>query len=62
MAKTTRQETVHHRGYAVKVITAMNNAMEAENLAPELGVCYEPPDTLPSDTRLHRLPVALLNV
>ena len=29
---------------------------------PELRVCCQPPDTLPSDTRLHRLLVALLGV
>ena len=31
VAKTTKEETVYHRGYAVKVTTAMKDAMEAEN-------------------------------
>ena len=62
MAKTTKEETVYHRGFAVKVTTAMKDAMEAESWAPELWVCYQPPDALPSDTRLHLLLVALLGV
>ena len=36
--------------------------MEAKDGTPELRVCYQPSDTLPSDTRLHRLLVALLGV
>ena len=36
--------------------------MEAKNWTPELRVCCRPPDTLPSDTRLHRLLVALLGI
>ena len=35
--------------------TAMKDAMEAKDWAPELRVCRQPPKTLPSDTRLHRL-------
>ena len=62
MAKTTRVETVYHRGCAVKVTTTMKDTMEAENWAPELRVCFQPSATLPSDTRLHRLLVALLGV
>ena len=62
MAKTTKTETVYHKGFAVKVTTAMKDAMEAENWAPELRVCCQPPDALLSDTRLHRLLVALLGV
>ena len=61
MAKTTRMENVYHRGYAIKVTAAMKDTMEAENWAPELRVCCQP-DALPSDTRLHRLLVALLGV
>ena len=61
VAKTTRMETVYHRGCAVKVTAAMKDTMEAENWAPELRVCYQPLDALPSDTRLHLL-VALLGV
>ena len=48
MAKTTRMETVYHGGYPIKVTTAMKDAMEAKEWA--------------SDTRLHRLLVALLRV
>ena len=47
---------------AVKVTAAMKDAMETQNWVPELGVCCQPPDALPSDTRLHRLLVALLGV
>ena len=46
---TTKTETVYHRGFAVKVTTGMKDAMEAENWAPELRVCCQPPDALPSD-------------
>ena len=62
VAKTTKDETVYHSGFAVKVTTAMKDPMEAENWAQELRVCCQPPDALPSDTRLHRLVVALLGV
>ena len=62
VAKTTKEETVYHRGCAVKVSTAMKDTMEAEHLALEPHVCCEPPDALPSDTRLHRLLVAPLGV
>ena len=61
-AKTTRVETVYHGGYPVKVTTAMKDTMEAKDWTPELRVCCQPPDTLPSNTRLHRLLVALLGV
>ena len=46
---------MYHQGYAVKVTTAMKDAMEAENWALELRVCCQPPDAAPSDTRLHPL-------
>ena len=62
VAKTTRVETVYHGGYPVKVATAMKDTMEAKDWTPELRVCCQPLDTLPSDTRLHRLLVALLGV
>ena len=62
MANTTRMKTVYHGGYRIKVTTAMKDAMEAKDWAPELRVCYQPPNTPPSDTRLHRLLVALLGV
>ena len=61
-AKTTKEETVYHKGYAVKVFTAMKTTMEAECWAPEFRVCCEPPDAMPSNTRWHRLLVALLGV
>ena len=56
------EETVYHKGYAVKVSTAMKAAREAERWAPELWVRCQPPNAMPSDTRLHRLLVALLDV
>ena len=62
VAKTTRVETVYHRGNAIKVTTAMKDTMEAKDWAPELRVCCQSQNTLPSDTRLHRLLVALLGV
>ena len=62
MAKTTRMETVYHGACPIKVTTAMKDTMEAKDWAPELRVCCQPPDALPSDTRLHRLLVALLGV
>ena len=46
----------------MKVSTTMKDTMEAEHWVPELRVCYQPPDALPSDTRLHCLLVALLGV
>ena len=62
VAKTTKTETVYHKGFVVKVTTVMKDAMETENWAPELCVCCQPPHALPSDTRLHHLLVALLGV
>ena len=62
VAKTTRMETKCHRGHSVKVTTAMKDTMEAADWAPELRVCHQPAGTLPSDTRLHRLLVALLGI
>ena len=55
-------EAVYHGGYPVKVTTAMTDTMEAKDWVPELRVCCQPSDTLPSDTRLHRLLVALLGI
>ena len=48
VAKTTRMETVYHGGYPIKVTTAMKDAMEAKDWAPELRLCCQPPNTLPS--------------
>ena len=62
VAKTTREVTVYHRGQPLRVTAAMQDTMEAANWVPELRVCHQPPDTLPSDTRLHRLLVALLGI
>ena len=62
VAKTNRVENVYHGGYPVKVTIAMKDTMEAKDYAPELRVCCQPPDTLPSDTRLHHLLVALLGI
>ena len=62
VAKTNRMETVYHTGCPIKVTTAMKDAMEAKDWTPELRVCCQPPDTLLSDTRLHRLLVALLGI
>ena len=62
MAKTTQGETVYHRGGAVKATIAMKDTMEAKDWTPELRVCRQPPDTLQSDNRLHRLLVALPGV
>ena len=62
VAKITRMETVYHGGYPIKVTTAMKDTMEANDWALELRVCCQPPDALPSDTRLHRLLLALLGV
>ena len=62
MAKTTQVETVYHRGYAIKATSAMKDTMEAKDWTPELRVCCHPQDTLPRDTQLHRLLVALLGV
>ena len=61
-AKTTRQATVYHRGEPLRVTTAMQDTMEEEQWIPELRVCRQPQDTVPSDTRLHRLLVALLGI
>ena len=53
---------MYHRGYAVKASTAMKDAMEAKHWAVKLGVCCQPPDALPSDSKLHRLLLALRGV
>ena len=60
VAKTIKEENVYHRGYAVS--TAMKDAMEAGHWVPELRVCYQPPDALPSDTKPHCLLVVVLGV
>ena len=62
MAKTTRVETVYHGGYPVTVTAAMKDTVEAKDWTLELRVCCQPPGTLPSNTWLHRLRVALLGV
>ena len=62
VAKTTRVVTVYHRGQPLRVTAAMQDTMEAANWVLEFRVCHQPPDTLPSDTRLHRLLVALLGI
>ena len=41
---------------------ALQDTMETAGWAPEPWVCQQPPGTLPSDTRLHRLLVALLDI
>ena len=61
-AKTTRQATVYHRGEPLRVTAAMQDTMEVEQWIPELRVCRQPPGTRSSDTRLHRLLVALLGI
>ena len=61
-AKTTRMVTIYHRGQPLRVTAAMQDTMEAAGWVPELRVCQQPPGTLPSDTRLHRLLVALLGI
>ena len=62
VAKTTRKETVYHRGGAIKVTTAMKDTMQAKAWASELRVCRQRPGTLPSDTRLYCLLVTLPGV
>ena len=62
VANTTRVETVYQGGYPFKVTTTMKDTMEAQDWTPELRVCCQPLDALPSDTRLHRLLVALVGV
>ena len=61
-AKTTRMVTIYHRGQPLRVTAAMQDTMETAGWAPELRVCQQPPGTLPRDTRLHRLLVALLGI
>ena len=36
VAKTTKEESMYHKGCAVKVSTTMKDTMEAEQGAPEL--------------------------
>ena len=62
VAKTTIEEIVYHKGHALKVFTAMKDTMEAERWAPNFRVCCHPPNTMPSDSRLHGILVALLGV
>ena len=40
----------------------LQDTMETAGWAPEPWVCQQPPGTLPSDTRLHRLLVPLLDI
>ena len=54
--------TIYHRGQPLRVTAALQDTMETAGWAPELRVCQQPPGTLPSDTRLHRLLVALLGI
>ena len=61
-AKTTRMVTIYHRGQPLWMTAAMQDTMEAAGWAPELRVCQQPPGTLPGNTRLHRLLVALLGI
>ena len=61
-AKTTRMETIYHRGQPLRMTAALQDTMETAGWAPEPRVCQQPPGTLPSDTRLHRLLVALLDI
>ena len=61
-AKTTRMVTIYHRGQPLRVTAAMQDTMETAGWVPELRVCQQPPGTLPCDTRLHRLLVALLGI
>ena len=61
-AKTTRMETIYHRGQPLRMTAALQDTMETAGWAPEPRVCQQPPGTLPSDTRLHRLVVALLDI
>ena len=62
VAKKARMETVYHGGYPIKVTTAMKDAMDAKDWAPELQGCPQPPNLQPGATRLHRLLLALLGV
>ena len=61
-AKTTRMETIYHRGQPLRMTAALQDTMETAGWASEPRVCQQPPGTLPSDTRLHRLLVALLDI
>ena len=61
-AKTTRMETIYHRGQPLRMTAALQDTMETAGWATEPRVCQQPPSTLPSDTRLHRLLVALLDI
>ena len=61
-AKTTRMVTIYHGGQPLRVTAAMQDTMEAAGWVPDLGVCQQPPGTLPRDTRLHRHLVALLGI
>ena len=58
-AKTTKAETVYHRGYVVKVSIAMKATIEAEHWAAELRVYCQPNDAMLNDTWLYRLLMAL---
>ena len=61
-AKTTRMEMIYDRGQPLWMTAALQDTMEAAGWAPEPRVCQQPPGTLPSNTRLHRLLVALLDI
>ena len=62
VATTTKEETQHHKGCVLNVSAAMKETMEAERWVPEPRVCHERPDSMPSDTRLHCLVLALLGL
>ena len=61
-AKTTRMETIYHRGQPLWMTAALQDTMGTAGWVPEPRLCQQILGTLPSDTRLHRPLVALLDI
>ena len=61
-AKTTREQVVYQWGRAIQLTMAMEDVMATLGWAVVLLVCEQPINDPPSNTRLHRLLVGLLNI
>ena len=61
-AKTNQEWVVYHSGRAIRITSAMEDAMAVMGWSMVLLVCEQPRQDLPSDTCLHRLLVSLVDI
>ena len=61
-AKTTRERVVYQWGRAIQATTVMEDVMVVMEWSVVLPVCEQPRQALPSNPRLHRLLVSLLDI